>query len=219
MLEAIVFDFDGLIIETETPVYRAWAEVFERHGHELSLDFWKTIIGRGSNFFDPVADLEQRLGGPLDREEIQRLRRARERELVEAQPLQPGVEELRSAALEEGVKLAVASSSTRAWVVGHLARRGILDGFQCIRCRDDVERAKPAPDLYLAVVDCLGVRAAGTVAIEDSPHGVQAAKAAGLPCVAVPGPLTEDLDFGAADLLVPSIAELTLERLRQLTAG
>jgi len=216
-LRAIVFDFDGLIIETETPVFQAWSELFAEHGQELSIDFWKTIVG--TTGFDAIGDLERRLGHPLEREQVMELRRARELELAHAQPLQPGVIDLVAEAEEAGVKLGVASSSSRRWVVGHLEQRRLIDRFECVRCRDDVGRSKPDPAVYLAVIECLGVAAAEAVAIEDSPHGVAAARAAGLRCVAVPGPLTRDLDLSAADLRVESIAELSIARLRSLVQG
>jgi HAD superfamily hydrolase (TIGR01509 family) len=218
MLRAVVFDFDGLIVETETPVYQAWAELFAEHGQELSIDFWKTIVG--TNSFDAVGDLEARIGHRLDRDEVMRLRRARELELAHAQPLQPGVLELVAEARAERVRLAVASSSSRRWVIGHLERRGLLECFECIRCRDDVGgRGKPDPAVYLAVVECLGVAPDEAVAIEDSPHGLAAARAAGLRCVAVPGPLTAGLDLSAADLEVASVADLDVARLREVAAG
>lgn len=210
MLRAIVFDFDGLILETETPVFQAWSEVFADHGLEVSIDFWQTIIG---SRYDAYAELERRAGVTLDRDEIQRLRRAREQELVERLEIQPGVVELRAEALAAGVRLAVASSSTRAWVTGHLARLGIAEGWDCIRTRDDVEHVKPAPDLYLAALACLGVRAEEAIAIEDSPNGLAAARAAGMRTLAVPGPLTRGLDFSQADLVADSLAGMTLDRL------
>ncbi len=213
-LRAIVFDFDGLIIETETPVFQAWSEVFAEHGQELSIDFWKTIVG--TNTFDAIADLEGRIGQRLDRDEVNQLRRARELELAHAQPLQPGVLDLMTAAREAGLKLGVASSSSRRWVHGHLVHRGLLERLDCVRCRDDVGVGKPDPAVYLAALGCLDVSADEAVAIEDSPHGVTAAKAAGMLCVAVPGPLTHDLDLSAADLRVGSIEELSVERLTAL---
>jgi beta-phosphoglucomutase-like phosphatase (HAD superfamily) len=107
----------------------------------------------------------------------------------------------------------VASSSTRDWVGGHLARLGILNRFECVRCRDDVAKAKPAPDLYIAVLECLGVSAADAVAIEDSPNGVIAAKRAGMRCVAIPNTITASLDLSQADLLLRALSDLTLAEL------
>lgn len=210
MIEALVFDFDGLIVDTEGPVYQAWCEVFEAHGEELHLDFWQTVIGRASNWFDPLSDLERRLGRSLDREALTLARRARERELVALQPVLPGVREWRNEAKGMGLLLAVASSSTRAWVTGHLDRLGLGADWGAICCREDVARAKPDPDLYLAVVGALGVEPGRTLAVEDSPNGVAAAKSAGLFCVAVPNPLTAPLDLSSADLRLSSLAEIDL---------
>jgi HAD superfamily hydrolase (TIGR01509 family) len=205
-IRALVFDFDGLIIDTEVPVYRAWAEVYERHGELLPVESWATIIGYGLDVFDPLANLEARLGRTVEREAVQSARRLRQQELTQALQILPGVREWRQEAVELGVRLGVASSSSRAWVTGHLERLG-LDGWGCVRCRDDVARTKPAPDLYLAVVECLGVAPAEALAVEDSGVGVRAAKAAGLHCVAVPSALTGSHDFSAADLVLGSLAE------------
>jgi HAD superfamily hydrolase (TIGR01509 family) len=205
-IRALVFDFDGLIIDTEVPVYRAWAEVYERHGERLPVESWATIIGYGLDGFDPLADLEARLGRSVEREAVQSARRLRQQELTLALQILPGVREWRQEAMELDVRLGVASSSSRAWVTGHLERLG-LDGWDCVRCRDDVARTKPAPDLYLAVVDCLGVAPDEALAVEDSGVGVRAAKAAGLHCVAVPSALTGSHDFGPADLVLGSLAE------------
>lgn len=218
-LRAIVFDFDGLTLETEEAVYRSWAEIYAEHGHEVSLDFWKTTIGSSIDAWDPHLDLEQRIGRPLDRAALRSRRRARQMELIAEREVLPGVLELRSEAAAAGLRVAIASNSSREWIMGHLEPRGLDQGWDCIRTRDDVARPKPAPDIYLSVLDCLGVSAAAAVAIEDSPHGVSAAKAAGLRCVAVPGPLTRGLDLGAADLLSDSIAELSVARLGRLLAG
>jgi HAD superfamily hydrolase (TIGR01509 family) len=207
VMRALVFDFDGLIIDTEVPVYRAWAEVYERHGQRLSPEFWATIIGYGDDHFDPMGELERLVGRPLDREALQTARRARQREMTIALEILPGVREWRRDAAAQGVRLGVASSSSREWVTGHLERLG-LDGWDCVRCGSDVERTKPAPDLYLSVLECLGVAPRDAVAVEDSGVGVQAAKAAGMYCVAVPSSLTGGHDFSRADLVVGSLAEV-----------
>jgi HAD superfamily hydrolase (TIGR01509 family) len=137
----------------------------------------------------------------------------RRTEMILAQDVLPGVARLIREARASSLKLGVASSSTSEWVKGHLARLGILEAFDCIRCRDDVVNAKPEPDLYLAVLDCLGVRASEAIAIEDSPNGVLAAKRAGLRCVAIPNSITAQLDLGQADLLLGSLDEVTLAQL------
>jgi beta-phosphoglucomutase-like phosphatase (HAD superfamily) len=211
-VRALVFDFDGLIIDTEGPVYEAWAEVYRRHGQELSLDFWKTIVGRGSNFFDPIAELEERLGRSLEADAIRADRRLRTVELVETLTILPGVLEWRAEAIALGVRLGVASSSGRGWVTGHLERLG-LGEWDCIRCLEDVEKPKPAADLYISVLECLGAAPEEAIAIEDSVHGVEAAKTAGLYCVAVPSALTVEHDFRRADLVLGSLSEVSFARV------
>src|ERR1700756_5054131 len=171
VIRAIVFDFDGLILDTEEPIYRSWLEVYEAHGEDLPFDRWVQTVGSTTMGFHPQHHLEERLGRPLPKEVLER-RMDRRTELILANRLLPGVVERLEEAREMGLKLGVASSSTQEWVRGHLARLGILGQFDCLRCRDDVANAKPEPDLYLAVLDCLGVRAAEAIAIEDSPNGV-----------------------------------------------
>jgi len=219
VIRAIVFDFDGLILDTEEPVYRSWLEVYQAHGEELPFERWVQIVGSTNTLFHPQYHLEERLGKPLPKEVLER-RIGRRTEMVLAQAVLPGVQQHLDAAREMGLKLGVASSSTREWVEGHLARLGILERFQCVRCRDDVANAKPEPDLYLAVLDCLDVKAAEAIAIEDSPNGIAAAKRAGMRCVAIPNPITAGLDLSEADLTLASLGEVTLadllEKLDQL---
>lgn len=209
MVRAVVFDFDGLIVDTETPIYTAWSEVYRAHGEELSVARWASVIGHGPGYFDPICDLEDRLGRPLDRDAVQAVRRRRELELVASTTVQPGVRDWHRDARERGFALGVASSSSLDWVSGHLERIG-LDGWRCIRCGDQVPRTKPAPDVYLAVVECIGVEPHEALAVEDSGPGTQAARAAGLRCVAVPSAMTASHDFSAADLRIPSLASVSL---------
>jgi len=112
-----------------------------------------------------------------------------------------------------GLLLAVASSSSRAWVLGHLERLGLGAQWDAVRTRDDVARTKPAPDLYLAAVEALCVDPTEAVAFEDSVNGIAAAKAAGLLCVAVPNALTAGMDLSQADVKLDSLAETPLAEL------
>jgi HAD superfamily hydrolase (TIGR01509 family) len=212
VIRAIVFDFDGLILDTEEPIYRSWLEVYEAHGEDLPFDRWVQTVGSTTTGFHPQHHLEERLGRPLPKEVLDR-RMDRRTELILANQVLPGVVQRLEEARAMGLKLGVASSSTQEWVRGHLARLGILEHFDCLRCRDDVANAKPEPDLYLAVLDCLGVRAEEAIAIEDSPNGVAAARRAGMTCVAIPNSITARLDLSHADLILNSLAELTMAQL------
>src|SRR5262245_49579558 len=212
LISAIVFDFDGLILDTEEPVYRSWLEVYQAHGQELPFERWVQIVGSTNAGFHPQHHLEERLGRPLPEDVLDR-RIHRRTEMVLAKAVLPGVVDHLEAARQRGMKLGVASSSTADWVRGHLARLGILDRFDCVRTREDVAKAKPEPDLYLAVLECLAVSAAQAIAIEDSPNGVIAAKRAGMLCVAIPNSITQRLDFGEADLVLSSLADVTMADL------
>jgi HAD superfamily hydrolase (TIGR01509 family) len=208
LIKAFVFDFDGLIIDTEEPVYRSWLEVYRAHGQELPFDRWIQIVGSSTATFDPKSHLEERLGRALTPEELQG-RVERRTHMVLAEPIRPGIAELVESARAAGLGVGVASSSTCQWVNGHLQRLGISDRFDCVRCRDDVMAVKPAPDLYLAVLECLGVKAEEAVAIEDSPNGITAAKAAGMWCVAVPNVITGGLDLSRADTILTTLEGIT----------
>jgi HAD superfamily hydrolase (TIGR01509 family) len=217
-IRAVVLDFDGLMVDTEVPEFQSWQEIYAAHDAELSLHTWAQCIGSADHGFDPYAHLEATCGQPVDRAAIRARRRARMRALLENQPLLPGVEQLVQDARVHGVKVGLASSSTRSWVEDHLRRIGFQPRLDAIRTRDDVRATKPDPELYLAAADALGVAPAEAIAFEDSPNGVHAAKAAGLYCVAVANELTAGLDLGAADLRLPSLAAMPLADLLQLAA-
>jgi HAD superfamily hydrolase (TIGR01509 family) len=213
IVRALLFDFDGLIVETEGPAFRAWRETYERHGAELTLEDWSAAVGTLQGF-DPVGRLEELTGLTLDRDEVRSLTWEEHGRLVADEALRPGVSEYIAEALAMGLDIAVVSSADTAWVTGHLEQRGVLEGWHSIHCADgDPAIAKPRPDLYLGALAALGVPASEGIAIEDSPNGVAAAKAAGLACVAVPNQVTRELDLAAADLVVDSLAELPLPEL------
>jgi HAD superfamily hydrolase (TIGR01509 family) len=208
--EALVFDFDGLILETEHADYESWAKLYRDHGEDLSMELWGNVIGRGHKFFDPFAELERRLNRMLpERERLLTERRAHHLKMIAVLEVLPGVVDRIAEARAMGLKLGVASSSSRGWVTGHLERLG-LGGWDCIRTRDDVVEAKPDPELYLSVCACIGVEPARAVALEDSANGIRAARAAGMKCVAIPNPMTSGLDLGEADLRLESLAEISL---------
>ncbi|MFN0072851.1 MAG: HAD family hydrolase [Chloroflexota bacterium] len=209
-LKALIFDFDGLILDTETPDLAAWQEIFAEHGAELDHGFWCQFVGRHGGMPDVVAHLEQQVGRMLDGESILMRRRARCMEMIHALSPRPGVERWLIDARARSLQCAVASSSSLLWVDGHLERLGLRQHFSGVRCRDHVARTKPDPDVYLAALDHLGVAPSEAIAIEDSPHGVTAAKAAGIFCLAVPNEVTRPLDFRHADMIADSLEHVSL---------
>ncbi len=209
MVRGVVFDFDGLILDTESPVYAAWAEVYRAHGRELPLSLWHSIIGRGRGAFDPHAHLEKLLGRSLDRASIDHGRRARFLELLDTEP-RPGVRAWLRDARTHRLGLAVASSSGADWVGGNLRRLALADAFDALVTADDVSRTKPAPELYLRAARAIGVAPEEAIAVEDSPTGIEAAHAAGMFTVAVPGPMTTALDLSQADVEIGSLTDRSL---------
>lgn len=211
-LRALLFDFDGLVLDTETPSFGSWGELYREHGQELTLERWSAAVGTIGGF-DPVAHLEE-LVGPIDRDTVLPRRQARDVELCDDEELRPGVLDYLEEARRRGLVTAIVSSSSRPWVDRHLARLQRAGHFDDIVTADgELARAKPLPVLYLEALERLGLVAEEAVAFEDSPNGVRAAKAAGLFCVAVPNSVTASLGLDEADLVVPSLAALSFDDL------
>jgi len=215
-VRAFLFDFDGLILDTELASRAGWELLYREHGHELPTDLWATLVGTTHAPWNPMDHLEELVGEPLEREALNERRYAHEIALIEAEELRPGIEEYLASARRHGLKRAIVSSSTRRWVDMHLERLEEAVGWDAIyTADDDPARAKPSPTLYLEALQALGVDASEAVAFEDSPNGVRAAKAAGIFCIAVPNDVTRDLGLeeAGADLVLDSLADLPPETL------
>jgi HAD superfamily hydrolase (TIGR01509 family) len=211
VIRAVVFDFDGVILDTETPDFVSWREVFTDHGVELTIETWSQGLGTYPSSFDVYEHLTLLSGRTVEVEAIRVVRRARNDALIADETVRPGIEAWIADARRLGIKLGIASSSPVSWIEGHLERLGLRDTFDCIRCADHVTATKPSPELYLAACEGLGVSPDEAIAIEDSPNGTTAAKGAGLFCVAVPNSVTVALDLSAADFCVDSLALVSLE--------
>ena len=213
-MKALIFDFDGLILDTELPDYHSWQLVYRSYGFELPFDQWASIVGgTAASDFDPADHLAELLGQSVDREQIWITRRKDYLENLEQQPILPGVEDYLKDAGRLNLQLAVASSSPETWVTGHLTRLGLRDFFKHVVTADDVEKTKPDPALFLLAAERVGVSPAEAIVFEDSRNGILAGKRAGMYVVAVPNPLTAQMDLSDADLQLGSLAELSLEKL------
>ena len=215
-IRAFLFDFDGLILDTELASRASWQMLYREHGHELPEDLWATLVGTTHAPWSPMEHLEELVGRPLEREALNERRYAYELALIEVEELRPGIAEYFAAARRLGLKRAIVSSAPRYWVEMHLHRLEESLGWNAICTADRIpERAKPAPDLYLDALGILRVGADEAVAFEDSPNGVRAAKAAGIFTVAVPNEVTRELglDAAGADLLLDSLADLAPDDL------
>lgn len=213
MIKALIFDFDGLILDTEGPIFRSWQELYQSYGGRLTPEIWSGYIGTVSNEYDHFEELEAQIGRQVDQASLSPGRRRRELELIAQEPVRPGVENLLREARQAGLKIGLASSSSCAWVEGHLSRLGLIAYFDCLRARDDVSQVKPDPDLYLSVLAELGVQADEAIVIEDSPIGVTAAQRAGLYCVAVPNALTRLMPLDHADRQLATLEGVSLQDL------
>lgn len=212
MLKALIFDFDGLILDTETTEWQAWQEVCQDYNVELTLETWLPCVGTGATtqVFSPFEYLQSQIGSELDEAAVKERTRSRNLELIAQNTILPGVQELILDARQQGLRLAVASSASREWVVGNLERLGLLTYFDNMACGTEAGRTKPHPDLYLRALELLDVQPSQGIAFEDSLNGLKAAKSAGLFGVAVPNLVTQSLDFSQADLRLNSLAEFSL---------
>ena len=215
-IKALIFDFDGLILDTETPEYQVWQAIYREHGFELPDDEWGKIIGGyGISSFDAAEHLALLSQGRLDSVSLRDRHRSESHAITLAQAVLPGVIDYLQEAKRLGLKLAIASSSPHSWVDTHARRLGIFDDFDKVICADDVRvgRTKPNPDLFLLALEQLKVQKTEAIVFEDSPNGVHAARSAGIFVVAVPNSVTSQLSIENADLTVRSLTDLSLREL------
>jgi HAD superfamily hydrolase (TIGR01509 family) len=219
-VRAFLFDFDGLILDTETASRAGWEWLYREHGHELPPEKWALMVGTVDGW-DIWGNLEKLVGEPLDHAAWNEKRYAHELSVLEAEELRPGIAEYLEAAERLGLKRAIVSSATRKWIDMHLERLERAYGWDEIVTADfDTERAKPRPTLYLEALDKLGVAAGEAVAFEDSPNGARAAKAAGIYVVGIPNEVTKDLGLAdTVDLMLDSLADLPPDKLLSLRSA
>lgn len=219
-LKAVLFDFDGVIMDSETALYESWQHVYAAHGCILPLDLWAANVG-GYNYdvFDPLAYLEQQCGKSIDKDAVNAARRSCYLYHVNTLDAMPGVREAIRTVKTRRLKLAAVSSSSRNWVPVHLKRLGLYDLFDAVVCGDEAAAVKPDPALYYLVLERLHIEACEAFAVEDSPKGIAAARAASLYCLAVPNPVTRVSKLEGYDKLLDSLAaqpfESVIEEIEQ----
>lgn len=221
-IRALIFDFDGLILDTETPEIDVWKGIYAEHGQAYPMDLWSQIIGGwGNTDFDPAVELQRLSRRPLDVAALRERHRQESDTLILNSPLMPGVRDVLAAAQRLGLRCVIASSSERGWVEPHLQRLGLISDFEKIVTGDDVPkgRTKPHPDIFLRALQVLQMPPGEALVMEDSPNGIKAARAAGLRVVGVPNPVTAPLGLNA-DLVLSSLDEIPLEEiLRRVDAA
>lgn len=210
-IRAIIFDFDGLIVDTETPWFHAYREMFEELGATLPLVEWAKCIGTQNGEFNPIDYLEQQISMTIDRGQFERQTALKHTALVKTMDIRPGVVDYLQSAQRLGLRIGLASSSSRSWVEAYLKKYELYSYFEVIRTQDDVAKVKPDPELYLQALEHLGVKPTEAIVFEDSLNGLRAAKAAGIYCVIVPNEVTSELEFVHHDLRLASMEHMSLE--------
>lgn len=213
-LKAVLFDFDGVVMDSETTLFESWQRTYAAFGCELPLELWAANVG-GYNYdvFDPLAYIEQQTGLRIDREVVNGARRSCYLLRVHKLDAMPGVREAITAVKNKGLQLAAVSSSSQNWVPVHLKRLGLYDSFDVVVCGNEVEMVKPDPALYHLALNRLRLSPKEVFVVEDSPKGIAAARAAGLYCIAVPNPVTRASKLAGYDKLLGGLHEHPFEVL------
>lgn len=205
--QSVIFDFDGILVDTEWAIYQAWKRTFEAHGQHLPLDVYTRCIGSDFATWSPKTHLEELTGQAFDWHDLDTRRQHEiEAELTHEGPMHGAIELLEFLQQAE-ISTAVASSSSPRWVHGWLERLDLAKNFRAVVCRGDAPRIKPAPDLFLEAAKQLNTAPEHCLVIEDSMNGLKAAKAAGMPTWVIPNRVTDCLDFSIADRIFRSLAE------------
>jgi HAD superfamily hydrolase (TIGR01509 family) len=217
MIKAFVFDFDGLILDTETLMYQATSEVYQEYGGQLPIEIWGKLAGTHDENFDLVENLKEQTKALVSRDTFYKKRDGLFNQYIEKASILPGVEALLEGGKREGLKIALATSSGDQWAKSHLERLGLLHYFDFVVEANDVKKVKPDPELFLKACEGVGVKPSEAIAFEDSYHGAVSAKKAGLYCVVVPNEVTKGLSFeDDVDLKLTSLDETSYEALQEL---
>lgn len=205
MIKAVVFDFDGLIIDTEFALYEAFRKMLQLDANEFPIADYASYIGTDSKaLYDFILE---KTNGKITLEEVIEKSSLLHKENLKSPVTRDGVEDYLKEAKNVGLKIGLASSSDRKWVTFFLKELNLLEYFDIIQTRDDVETVKPDPSLYQNVINFLGIEPSEAIAFEDSANGSKAAIAAGLKCVIVPNKITETLPFENVHLRLASMKD------------
>lgn len=213
MMKAIIFDFDGTIIDTETAWYIVFKNAYKEYGVDLSLETYSQCLGTNLTTFNPYTYLKTHHNISIDLEEFKKSIQNDYAKLIEKEALRPGILNLLQEAKQEGLKIGLASSSHREWIDKFINLLGLEGYFECYCTADTVKNVKPNPELYLQALEQLGVQANEAIAIEDSPNGARAAVTAGLHTIVIKNTLTKQLQFGQGHHTIASLEHYKLHDL------
>lgn len=213
MIKAVIFDFDGTIIDTETAWYKVFKDAYEKYGVDLSLTTYSQCLGTSLQTFNPYTHLSTHHAIPIDLDEFRAMILQNYEKLIEQESMRPGILNLLQEAKAAGLKIGIASSSHRDWIDKFVEKLNIGDYFECYCTADTVSNVKPDPELYLQALEQLGVKSNEAIAIEDSPNGARAAVAAGLHTVVIKNTLTKQLPFSHGHYTIESLEHNGLQEL------
>jgi HAD superfamily hydrolase (TIGR01509 family) len=218
MISALLFDYDGVLWDSEVAALQSWRETYAEYGQDLDLDDFATRLGTVGGV-DLVAQLERLVGTPLDHKAVERRRWERKIELVRQLKPRPGILTYIAEARDRGLAVALVSTDDTEWIMTGLTILGLQGAFDFIECAEgDRTRAKPSAALYLSALRRLGISQEEAIAIEDSPNGIRSAKAAGVFCLCYANAVTRQLDLSEADVVVESLADLQLSEALKMVA-
>ncbi|MGG0758601.1 HAD family hydrolase [Bacillus paramycoides] len=212
-MKAIIFDFDGLIVDTETIWFHSFRDAVREYGGELPLEEFAKCIGTTDEVL--YAYLKEQLKEKFNEHALKEKVTTLHKEKMKIPKARDGVKEYLEEARELGLKIALASSSSKEWVVRFLEELQIREYFEVIKTREDVEKVKPDPALYRIAIEELGIELSEAVVFEDSLNGLKAAIAAGLKCVIVPNDVTRNLQFENHHFRIESMKEKSLKEVLQ----
>lgn len=204
LIKGFIFDFDGLILDTELPIYAAWQDIYREYQQHLPLETWVQCVGSSYQAFDPAEHLQSLIRRNLDRQALHQRAEEISNQIIDQTGPLPGVKEFLQSCRQFNFRLAIASSSDSRWVNRHLERLELKQYFDCILTCETVKHVKPAPDLFIMALHHLSLQPEETVIFEDSQNGILAGVRAGIRVVAVPNDITRHLDLSRASWIIPS---------------
>lgn len=215
MISAAIFDLDGVVVDSEPLHYLSEKEMLSKRGVNLRRSDIKEIVGRTE--MEGIQYLKDRFGLKDSAKQLyEEKQRIYKRMLRKAVKPRPGLFKLLNSLEDEGMTLAIASSAPRENIDIVLKALGIEDKFRAVVSGDDVERGKPSPDIFLLAAQRIGIKPKNCLAIEDAQNGVEAAKRAGMTCIAVPNQFTQDQDFSRADAVVQGLEDIDHNFIRSI---
>ncbi len=218
MIKAVVFDMDGLMVDTEPLYSEAMSQVAEKRGKCFTLNIKQKVMGRVA--IESLTIFKEQLGLNESPTELLEEREEIYGKLL-AQNLKPmpGLFRLLHLLEEMNIRKAIASSSKRLWIDLIVNKLGILERFEIIVSGQEVKHGKPNPDIYLLAAKKLNLNPEECLVLEDAFSGVAAAKSAKMKCIAVPNQFTQGLDFSNADLILNSLEDINESILKTFSTG